>query len=159
LPLFGKRVLILRARAQSGDLHAQLSELGAELLELESIRIEPPQSYAPLDEALVRLGAYDWVVFTSQNAVAQVFSRLLGAHRDARAFGKARVCSIGAETTRALGAHGVLPDLQPDDAMAEGLVAAFATEEVEGRRFLLPRAAEARETFPEALRLRGATVD
>ncbi|HJZ88383.1 MAG TPA: uroporphyrinogen-III C-methyltransferase [Polyangia bacterium] len=156
-PLFGQRVLTLRARTQS--LAGALYELGAEVLELFAIRVVPPESYAPLDEALVKLGSYDWVVFTSQNAVGAVFERLMTAGRDARAFGRARVCAIGGETAAALRAHGVIADLLPDDAVAEGLVAAFATEEVEGKRLLLPRAAEARETFPEALRLRGAHVD
>jgi uroporphyrinogen III methyltransferase/synthase len=136
-----------------------LREAGADLIELPAIRIEPPESTAPLDEALVKLGSYDWIVFTSQNAVAAVFERLHKASRDARAFGRARVCAIGDETARVLREHGLVADLVPAESQAEGLVAAFAAEDVQGRRFLLPRAAEARETFPEALRLRGAHVD
>jgi uroporphyrinogen III methyltransferase/synthase len=158
-PLHGRRVLILRARGQAGELAGRLRELGAEPVVLSAIQIAPPESFAPLDEALVRLGAYDWVVFTSQNAVRSVFERLDAAGRDARAFGRARVCAIGDETAAQLRGHGVAPDLVPAEAQAEGLVAAFAREDVEGRRFLLPRAAQARETFPEALRLRGAQVD
>ena len=156
--LHGKRVLLLRPRGQGG-VSAQLRELGADVVELPAIRIEPPESTAPLDEALVKLGSYDWIVFTSQNAVSAVFERLGTAHRDARAFGRARICAIGEETARVLREHGVVPDLVPKEAQAEGLVDAFAAEDVQGRRFLLPRAAEARETFPEALRLRGAHVD
>src|SRR5262249_17946715 len=127
--------------------------------ELPIIRIEPPASLAPLDEALVRLGAYDWVLFTSQNAVGAVFARLQAAGRDARAFGGARGCAIGGGAARALREDGVVADFEPAAAVAEGVVAALATEDVEGRRFLLPRAAEARELIPEQLRLRGAQVD
>jgi uroporphyrinogen III methyltransferase / synthase len=158
LPLFGKRVLTLRPRGPD-SLSWRMRELGAEVVALPAIRIEPPESTAPLDEALVKLGSYDWVVFTSQNAVHAVFERLWAAARDARVFGKARVCAIGEETARVLRHRGVVADLVPAEAQAEGLVAAFAAEDVQGRRFLLPRAAEARETFPEALRLRGAQVD
>jgi uroporphyrinogen III methyltransferase/synthase len=158
-PLSGRRVLTLRPRGTAAELSVRLLALGAELIELPAIHIVPPESSAPIDEALVKLGAYDWVVFTSANAVRAVFERLAKSHRDARAFGRARVCAIGPETARALGEHGLVADLVPDEAQAEGLVAAFAAEDVEGRRFLLPRAAEARETFPEALRLRGAQVD
>jgi uroporphyrinogen III methyltransferase/synthase len=157
-PLHGKRVVVLRPRGQGG-ISAMLRDLGADVVELPAIRIEPPESTAPLDEALVKLGSYDWIVFTSQNAVTSVFERLGTAHRDARAFGRARICAIGEETARVLREHGLVADLVPAEAQAEGLVAAFAAEDVQGRRFLLPRAAEARETFPEALRLRGAHVD
>jgi uroporphyrinogen III methyltransferase/synthase len=158
-PLHGRRVLVLRARGQQTEFVHELGALGAEPVLVPAIEIVPPDSLASLDEALVRLGAYDWVVFTSANAVAAVFARLDTAGRDARAFGRARVCAIGAETGRALREHGVVPDLVPAESTAEGLVAAFGTEDVEGRRILLPRAAEARETFPETLRLRGAHVD
>src|SRR5262249_55217613 len=139
-PLHGYRVLVLRPRAQAGELVRRLREQGAETLELPAIHIAPPPGFAPLDEALVKLGSYDWVVFTSQNAVAAVFERIAAGGRDARAFGRARVCAIGVETARSLREHGVAPDLIPDEAVAEGLVAAFAAEDVEGQRFLLPRA-------------------
>jgi uroporphyrinogen III methyltransferase/synthase len=158
-PLSGKHVLLLRATGQAGELSSSIRALGGEPIELPAIEIAPPASFAPLDEALVRLGSYHWILFTSQNAAVAVFARLETAGRDTRAFGRARVCAIGGGTALALKERGIIADLVPEEAVAEGIVRAFAAEEIEGKRFFLPRAAEARERLPEALRLRGAQVD
>jgi uroporphyrinogen III methyltransferase/synthase len=158
-PLSGLRVLTLRARAQSHELGSALADVGAVPVCVPVIRLLPPSSWQPLDAALAGLATYDYVIFTSQNAVAHVWDRLTLAGRDARAFGAARVCAIGAETAAQLATHGIAPDVVPTQAVAEGLASALAGVDVAGRRFLLPRAATAREVLPEALRARGAVVD
>jgi len=152
-PLFGRRVVVTRARAQSSTLLARLRELGAEAVEVPAIRIEDPaDGGAALQAAADRLGTYDWVVVTSPNGAR----RLLAACRDARSFGAARVAAIGPGTAEELRAGNVAADLVPERFVAEGLLEVFP----EGPgRVLVARAAEARDVLPEGLRDRGWEVD
>ena len=152
-PLFGKTVVVTRARAQSSSLLARLRELGADTVEIPAIRIdEPADGGAALRSAVEDLAAYDWVIVTSPNGAR----RLLAACRDARAFGPAKVAAIGPGTADALAEGNVVADLLPDRFVAEGLLEVFP----EGPgRVLIPRAAEARDVLPEGLRERGWDVD
>ena len=145
-PLFGRRVVVTRARAQASSLVETLRALGAETIELPTIEIagEPLGDLTP--------AAYDWVVFTSVNAVERVFAGL----RDARAFGAAQVAAVGPGTAGALAARGVVADLVPASAVAEALVEAFPAG---AGRVLLPQAAAARPVLAEGLRAKGWTVD
>ena len=157
-PLFGRCVVVTRSRAQASDLCEQLEGLGAEVLEMPTIRIEPPADLAPLDEAIARLGSYDWVVFTSVNGVDAFFERLERAGKDARAL--PAVAAIGPATSDRLNEHGIRPDCQPQRFTGVELVAALsAREPLGGRRILLPRAAEAPDAVPKGLADAGATVD
>jgi uroporphyrinogen III methyltransferase/synthase len=152
-PLFGRRVVVTRTRAQSSDLVARLHELGADTLELPVIEIaDPTDGGAALRDAAARVHAYDWVVFTSANAV----TRLVPLLRDARAFGTARVAAIGPGTADALRTYNVEADLVPPEFVAESLLGAF--DDGPGR-VLLPRAAVARDVLPDGLRARGWDVD
>ena len=152
-PLFGKRVVVTRARAQGSVLVERLRAQGAETVELPTIEIVgPADGGEALRAAAGRLARYDWVVFTSVNAV----ERLLACVRDARAFGPAAVAAIGPGTAAALAAHGVVADLQPPSAVAESLVDAFPAGE---GRLLVPQAAASRPVLAEGLRARGWTVD
>ena len=94
-PLFGKRVLVTRARAQAGALSGLLEEAGAVVSEVPSIEIQDPEDWGPMDEAVARLADYSWVVFTSVNAVDSLFHRLGRAGMDARSMAGVRVCAIG----------------------------------------------------------------
>ena len=157
-PLFGKRVLVTRAREQASALSDRLRRLGAEPIEFPTIRIEPPaDNYVALDAALADLADYDWVVFTSANGVVRTFARLDVLGRDARAFGNAKVAAIGPATEMALRERGVRADFTPSEFVAEAVVAQFP-EPVAGKRILIPRAAEAREVLPETWRAAGADV-
>lgn len=158
-PLFGKRVLVTRARAQASALSERLAALGALPIELPAIRILPPEDDAPLDAALARLPEYDWVIFTSVNGVARAFERLAAAGRDARAVGGARVCAIGPATAAALAERGIRADRVPPEFVAESILAALASEPLDGRRVLLPRADIARDALAVGLAERGAMVD
>ena len=158
-PLFGKRVVVTRAREQASALSEQLRLLGAEPIEFPIIAIAPPpDDYAGLDVALADLPAYHWVVFTSANGVAHFFDRLTHAGHDARALGAAKVAAIGPATADALQSRGIRPDFMPTEFVAEAVIAQFP-EAVAGKRILLARAHEAREVLPETWRERGATVD
>ena len=158
-PLFGKRVLVTRARAQASVLSRLLRVAGAEPIEVPLIRIEPPESFAPLDEAIARLPDYDWVIFTSANGVEAFAARLRQAGLDARALGRAQLATVGPATAQALAAGGLRADVVAEDAQQAGLLQALADTAVAGQRFLLPRAAEAPDLLPQGLRERGATVD
>jgi len=158
LPLFGRRIAITRARSQSADLAARLTELGAEVCAVPVIELRPPEDRSALNAAIARLSEYDWIVFTSTNAVEYFMSALRDSALDVRAI-RGRLCAIGTATREALEAASLKVDLMPYDAVAEGVVQAFANQELNGRRVLLPRAVEARELIPETLRSRGAVVD
>ena len=170
-PLHRRRVVVTRARAQSSGLAATLRELGAEVVELPAIRVEPRLDSADVRRAVERIGEYALLCVTSANGAHLLFEALAGggtrpneaggdpSARDARALAGATVAAIGPGTARALAAHGIAADIVPERFVAEALVEALAGVEVEGRRVLVARAAEARDVLPDALRERGAEVD
>ncbi|HYP54745.1 MAG TPA: uroporphyrinogen-III C-methyltransferase [Solirubrobacterales bacterium] len=158
-PLHGKRVVVTRARAQASGLAATLRALGAEAVELPAIRIEPRIESEEVRRAVERIGDYALVCLTSPNGVRLLFEALRAGGRDARALAGATVAAIGPGTARALAEHGIAADVVPERFVAEALVEALATVEVEGRRVLVARAAEARDVLPDALRERGSEVD
>jgi uroporphyrinogen III methyltransferase/synthase len=150
-PLLGRRVAVTRARAQSSELASRLRSLGAEVIEAPSIRI------VPLDGPVPDLSSYDLVCLTSPNAVVVLFERLAAAGLDARSLAGATVAAIGPGTAKALGERGIIADVVPERFVAEDLVRALRG--VEARRALIPRAAQARDVLPQALRQRGVEVD
>ncbi|MBU0513649.1 MAG: uroporphyrinogen-III C-methyltransferase [Proteobacteria bacterium] len=158
-PLFGRRVAVTRTREQASALASALAELGAEVVETPTIRIVPSEDYGPLDRAIGRLPEYDYLVFTSPNGVTHFWERLAAQGQDARWLGGLRLAAIGPATAQALAERGLTSDIVPEKFVAEGLIEALASEQLEGQRILLPRAARAREILPDELRRQGATVD
>jgi uroporphyrinogen III methyltransferase/synthase len=162
-PLFGLRVLVTRTREQASELARALAAAAAEPVELPTIEIRPRFDRARLDAAVDALkdGAYDWLVFTSANAVDIFFDFLWGRRLDARSV-KSGVAAIGPATADALKRRGIYVDVtpDPDQYTAEGLLVAFAGQpEVRGSRVFLPRAEGARDVLIDGLVERGATVD
>ncbi|MBI5846221.1 MAG: uroporphyrinogen-III C-methyltransferase [Deltaproteobacteria bacterium] len=157
-PLFGKTVVVTRARAQASDLVKRLEEMGARVLETPTIRVVPPENSAPLDEAIARITDFDWVSFTSVNAVEYFFDRLFKSGRDARALGGAKIAAIGPATAARLKNYGLVTDILPETYRAESVVDAFSALDMKARRVLLPRAAEARPVLPAELSRMGALV-
>jgi uroporphyrinogen III methyltransferase/synthase len=158
LPLFGKQVVVTRGDTQAASMLEALRALGADAVHLPVIGIAPLDDYSTLDRALATIDEFDWIVFTSTNAVAHFFDRLAVHGKDTRSV-RGRVCAIGSATSVCLQAHGIVPDLVPGDATGEGVVAAFANRgTLLGARVLVPRAAAAREVIPEGLAGAGATV-
>ncbi len=158
LPLFGQRIVVTRDRRQSADLADPLESLGAEAILLPVIEIRAPADPKPLDDAIARLDSYDWIIFTSVNGVHYFIDALDKSPRDLRSL-KSRICAIGPATKAAIEALHLKVDLMPQEYVAESLVAAFARENLEFRRILLPRAAVARDLVPRELSRRGAHVD
>jgi uroporphyrinogen III methyltransferase/synthase len=158
-PLHGRRVVVTRARAQASGFAATLRALGAEVVELPAIRIEPLIETEEAKRAAAGVGAYDLICLTSPNGVRLLFEAMEAAGLDARALAGVTVAAIGPGTARALAERGVLADVVPERFVAEGLIEALEDEEVAGARVLVARAAEARDVLPDALRERGAEVD
>ncbi|MBI2684937.1 MAG: uroporphyrinogen-III C-methyltransferase [Acidobacteria bacterium] len=154
LPMFGQTVLVTRAEGQSEETARHYRHLGAHVIEIPLIEIQPPGGPVTIPD----LAGYDWLIFTSANAVARFFDALYECGRDTRAI-RARVAVVGGKTAKALEAHGIRPDVVPELWTAEGVVEALKPEPMEGARVLFPRAAAGREVIPEELAKRGARVD
>jgi uroporphyrinogen III methyltransferase / synthase len=158
-PLFGQRIVVTRASAQAGGLRARLAELGADVVDVPALRIEPLDA-APLRAALDRLADFDWLVLTSQNAVALLWEALRGGGRDARALASCRIACVGRSTAEALLARGLAADVVPDRYVAEAVLAALAErDDVRGRRVLYVAAEGARQVLPDGLRSLGCRVE
>jgi uroporphyrinogen III methyltransferase/synthase len=157
-PLFGRRIVVTRSREQAGDLVDMLEERGAEVIEAPTIRIAPPEDMDALDRACAEAGTYDWIVFTSTNAVDYVMRRLL-ANGDIRDLKGVRLCAIGPSTAQRLSRFGIRVDLTPDESRSEAVIEALkAAGDVRGTRILLPRSDIAREVLADQLRDAGAEV-
>jgi uroporphyrinogen III methyltransferase/synthase len=153
-PLFGRSVVVTRAREQASELRARLEPLGAEVLELPAITVEA------IDVTLPTLDDYSWLVFTSENGVREFFARgLEPAGLDARALAGLRVAVVGPGTEHALAARGIRADLVPQRAIAESLVDAFPEPAAHGDGVLVARAERGRDVLPDGLTARGYTVD
>ena len=159
-PLFGRRIVVTRAREQSSDLVARLRELGAEVVEAPVIRIDDPDDGGRwLTDAAGALASYTWVVLTSANGAQRLLDAVRARGLDARAFGACRLAAIGPGTADALARAGLVADLVPDRFVAESLLDAFPAAPSGGGRILLARAAVARDVLPDGLRDLGWEVD
>ena len=167
-PLFGQRVLLTRQHSSGFEM---LEDMGAEVMEFPAFEIVPPASWQPLDETLGKAGSYDWVIFTSAKGVKFFFERLRELGMDIRCLGGAKICAVGPKTAEAVQSFCLKVDMVPEEFRAEGLIKSFAglkdrpgenkkdKKTLEGMRFLLPRAQEAREVFPEKVRELGGHID
>jgi len=159
-PLFGQRVVVTRAREQAGQLARILQERGAEVLEIPTIKIQPPTRLQEIVDALLELNSYDWLVFTSPNGVTTFFDYFFRHFHDMRDLGGARIAAIGPATANKLKELHLQVDLMPDEALAAKIAEAFARfETVENLRICLLRAEVAGRELPEALEALGAIVD
>jgi uroporphyrinogen III methyltransferase/synthase len=156
-PLFGRRIVITRPRAQAGRFAALLEQHGAEVIQFPTIETVPLESYEKLDAALDNLSRYHWLIFTSVNGVQYFFARLQARRQDIRSLGNARIATIGPETARAVEALYLRVEAIPEEYRAEALPTVLGN--VKGQRILLPRAAVARAVLPDELRALGAQVD
>ena len=159
LPLFGKTVVVTRPEEQSEAFMHELLERGAEPFLFPVIETLPPEDWAPLDTALEKLESYDGLIFTSVNGVRFFMRRLNEKGKDVRELKGLRLYAIGSKTEKEVNALGIKVDVVPEDYVAESLVDSLIKENIKGKKFLLPRAAVARETLPDQLRERGAEID
>jgi uroporphyrinogen-III synthase len=152
------RVLVTRSSKQASALSDHLRALGCEPILIPTIETIEPASFELLDQALSQLQTFQWLIFTSANAV-NVYASRMRTPVEAKSV---QIAAIGAATARALEAAGLKPDLIPPQAVAESLTEALLPHVKQpngtATRFLLIRAEEAREHLPETLRAAGAEV-
>jgi uroporphyrinogen III methyltransferase/synthase len=159
-PLSGKRIVVTRTRKQASALSDELRNLGAEVIELPTIRIEPPGDLRAFAELVQDAHAYDWIVFTSPNGVTAFFEMFYKLFDDARDVGGARIAAIGPATAQRVREFHLKVDLQPEEFVAEAVVREFKKAgDIENLRILVARAEEARDLLPKELRALGAIVD
>ncbi|QGP93615.1 Siroheme synthase [Neomoorella glycerini] len=156
-PLFGRRVVITRPRAQAEAMARRLADLGAEVLAFPAIEIQPPADWGHLDAALAKIKDFEWLIFTSANGVRYLCRRLQERQLDIRTLAGIKIAAIGPATARALQERGLNPDWQPGEYVAEAVAAGLGPL-LQGRRVLLPRADIARPFLAEDLRRQGAEV-
>jgi uroporphyrinogen III methyltransferase / synthase len=159
-PLSGKRIVVTRTRKQASALSNKLRALGAQVIELPTIRIEPPTHLREFAELVQDAHLYDWIVFTSANGVEAFFEMFFKLYDDAREIGGARIAAIGPATAQRVKDFHFHVDLQPEKFIAEAVAKEFRTQEnIENLRILVVRAEKARDVLPKELSAAGAIVD
>jgi uroporphyrinogen III methyltransferase / synthase len=158
-PLFGRGIVVTRPETQAGEMIDLLWQQGARVIAFPTIKVVPPENWQALDRALENLETYRWIIFTSANGVKFFFARLRETGRDIRDLKGIRICTIGPATAATIEAMGIRVDLIPEAYISEGVVKAFANQDIKGRKILLPRAETARDVIPEELAKMGAGVD
>lgn len=153
-PLAGVRVVVTRASHQAAALVELFAAEGAQVEQLPLLEIVPPDDRRPLDRAASELALYEWVVFTSANAVEALLDAAGGSLPQ-----RLSIAAVGAATSRKLGEHGLRADLVPSSkSRAEGLVELLGPRVRRRRRVLLPQAEDARRELAEGLERAGAEV-
>ncbi len=159
-PLSGKRIVITRTRKQASALSSKLRALGAQVIELPTIRIEPPNDLRSFAELVQDAHIYDWIVFTSANGVEAFFEIFFKLYDDAREIGAARIAAIGPATAQRVKDFHLHVDLQPEEFVAEAVVKEFQKQgSIENLRILLVGAEKTRDVLLKELSALGAIVD
>ncbi len=159
-PLFGTRIVVTRAKEQAGQLSGMLRDLGADVLEIPTIRIAPSTRKQDIMDALLELNSYDWLVFTSPNGVTAFFDIFFRRFQDLRDVGGARIAAIGPATAARLRDLHLQVDLMPEEALASKVADAFEKyQSIENLKICLLRAEVANSELPRALTELGAIVD
>jgi uroporphyrinogen III methyltransferase/synthase len=159
-PLFGKKIVVTRTRKQASMLSNKLRALGAHVIELPTIRIEPPSNLREFAELVQDAHGYDWIVFTSVNGVEAFFDIFFKLYDDAREIGGVRIAAVGPATAQRVKDFHLHVDLQPEEFIAEAIVREFKKRgSVENERILVVRAEKARDVLLKELSAAGAIVD
>ena len=159
-PLFGRRVVVTRRSEQAGGFAQRLTELGADVLEVPTIKITRPKETDAIVDALLGLNAYDWLVFTSVNGVTAFFDIFFRRFQDMRDIGGVRIAAVGPATAAKLRELHLQVDLTPDEFTGKKIAAAFAKfQTIENLKMCLLRAEVANPDLPKALEELGAIVD
>ncbi|HXW83814.1 MAG TPA: uroporphyrinogen-III C-methyltransferase [Candidatus Binataceae bacterium] len=156
LPLFGRRIVVTRPRAATEDFAQRLRELGADAIEFPTIEVQPPASYVAIDNAIAQLQTFDWIIFTSANAVDAFVARVRELGHDIRELGPARICAIGPATAERVASHALRVAAVPAEFRAEQIVEVIGERRIRGAQILIPRAQVARGVLPELLLKKGA---
>lgn len=162
-PLFGKKILITRAKEQAWGFAEKIYEFGGEPLFFPTIKIVDPDSYEKFDSTIDKLDkdrkAYDWIIFTSSNAAKKFFQRIFSLGKDIRIIGSLKVAVVGKSTKKVLGQFGIKADFVPDKFVAESIVEGLKKIVSPGEKILFPKAEITRDVIPNELRKIGIAVD
>ncbi len=158
-PLFGKKIVVTRTRSQASKLLKKLTGLGADVIELPTIAIEPIIDSGKLNNAINKINEFSWIIFTSQNAVNLFFSHIYSNRKDVRILGNIKVAVIGPATGDELLKYGIKPDLVPKEYVAESLIAELKKQDIKNRKIIIPCAKGARDTLENSLKDSGAEVE
>jgi uroporphyrinogen III methyltransferase/synthase len=158
-PLFGKVVVVTRARGQASEFAYSLENLGAHCIQCPTIKITSPDNWKEVDASIAHLKEYDWIIFTSVNGVQYFLERLTAKGRDLRDLKGNKICAIGPATSESLEELGLKLDFVPKEYVAEAVVKGLKRRGISGKKILIPRAKVAREVLPEQLRTLRASVD
>src|SRR5438046_5376423 len=159
-PLLGKRIVVTRTRKQASVLSSKLRSLGADIIELPTIRIGPPTDLREFAELVQDAHMYDWIVFTSANGVEAFFNIFFKLYDDAREIGGARIAAIGPATAQRVKDIHLHADLQPEEFVAEAVVREFKKQgSIENERSLVVRTEKARDVLAKDVSVLGAIVD
>ncbi|MGC8604992.1 MAG: uroporphyrinogen-III C-methyltransferase [Desulfomonilaceae bacterium] len=157
-PLFGKKIVVTRAREQSIKMAEKISANGGNPVLFPTIEITDPADYGPLDASINRIATYEWILFTSENGVDRFFKRFFALGKDIRELAGPKFGAIGPVTAKAISSRGIKVEKLAKEYVAEGLLDVFKNEDLTGQRFLIPRAEKARDALPEGLEKKGALV-
>ena len=156
--LTNKKIIITRDAAQTGSLKDQLTKLGAEVFCVPTIRIIDPDDWTPFDRAATQIDQFDWLIFTSPNAVKFCEKRLEKLGIDLKEFPQLKIAVVGMQTSRVVESFGSTVRLLPNKFQAEDLSEKLIAEGVKGKNIWLPRALAARNVMIETLVKAGAHV-
>jgi len=157
-PLFGKKILVTRARSQASVFAEKIEALGGEPWEFPTIEITEPEDFAPLDDAITAINSYDWLVLTSVNGVQYFMNRMRHLKVDVRRLGNVKIVAIGPKTREEIEKYGIFCEFMPEEFVAEAIIEIFRGEDLKGKKVLLPRADIARRVLPDTLESMGAEV-
>ena len=158
-PLFGKKIVVTRTREQASKLTGMLGPMGARVIEFPTIEIKRLETAGKLFDAISSMNRYDWIVFTSQNAVNIFFKEVFESGKDARIFGRIKIAAIGKASADELIKYGLAADLVPPQFVAESLLEEMGKQNLAGKKILLPCSADARPVLAEGLKALGADVN
>lgn len=158
LPLSGKTVLITRSVGQSSQFTEMVAAAGANVIEMPALEIGPPSSWEALDDAIINLSEFDWLILTSTNGINYFFERLLVLEKDARTLVNLKIAVVGEKTAQCLKTHSLQPDFIPPSFIADSLIENFP-EQLAGKKILFPRVESGgREDLIREFRNQGAEV-
>lgn len=158
-PLFGKRILITRARTQASVLAEKIEFLGGEPWEFPTIEIVEPDDFSPMDNAISEIESYDWLVLTSVNGVQSFMSRMKHLRKDIRNLNNIKIVAIGPKTRDEIEKYGIFCEFMPEEFVAEAIIEVFKQHDLKDKKVLLPRADIARKILPETLKSIGAEIN
>ncbi|MEM1393459.1 MAG: uroporphyrinogen-III synthase [Cyanobacteria bacterium P01_D01_bin.116] len=158
LPLSGKTVLITRSVGQSSQFTQMIIAAGANAIEMPALEIGPPSSWEALDNAIINLSEFDWLILTSSNGINYFFERLMALEKDVRELANLKIAVVGEKTAQSLKNYNLQPDFIPPNFIADSLIENFP-EQLAGKRVLFPRVESGgREDLIREFRNQGAEV-